>query len=64
MCMWTDGGWESVVNMKRCGWLFMCQMTAPIQKTDSSGVLFTRNQKPNGLLLKEQEHEGIEGADD
>ena len=57
MCMWTDGGWVSADSMKKCGLLFMSLKTVPILKTASSGVRFTRNQKPNGLLLKEQEHE-------
>ena len=64
MCMWIGGAWVSVVNMKKCGLLFMCQMTVHILKTALSGVLFTRNQRLSGSLLKEQEHEGIEGADD
>ena len=64
MYMWIVGGWVSADSTPRCGLLFMCQMTAPILKTALSGVLFTRNQKPSGSLLKEQEHEGIESADD
>ena len=57
MCMWIGGGWASAVSLKKFGLLFMSQTTVHILKTASSGVRFTRNQKPNGLLLKEQEHE-------